>query len=111
MKGDSSGIGKLDNEIGLWWRYLHLNNGFMKESFEKTTGQIFEDINNAPDSIPLDPWKWPLCNDKNSNCSLMNDGGFRYIKKVLAPQRTAVNLTSDKLNYETLKKERKCRYK
>lgn len=34
----------------------------------------------------------------------MNDGGFRYIKKVLAPSRTAINLNNEKIVYETLKK-------
>lgn len=81
------------------------NNEFVNKDDEPMQiGDIFANTNKAPDSVPKDPWKWPLCSDKQSNCSLMSDGGFRYIRKVLAPNRTAINLTNEKITYETLKK-------
>jgi hypothetical protein len=81
------------------------NNEFINTVAEPMQiGDIFANTNKAPDSVPKDPWKWPLCSDKQSNCSLMSDGGFRYIRKVLAPNRTAINLTNEKITYETLKK-------
>lgn len=104
--GVSVGIDKLNNEIGLWYRNLLTNNHFAHKDEEEalTIGDIFAATNKAPDAVSKDPWKWPLCSDKQSNCSLMNDGGFRYIKKVLAPSRTAINLNNEQISYETLKK-------